>query len=303
MKIAILSRGPSLYSTKRFLEEGKKLGHDTHVINYAKSHMALIDGKPSINLSKAKFTFSAQDFDAILPRIGASMPFYGSAVVRQFETMKVFSLNSALGITRARDKIRSLQILARKGLPIPNTAFAHSPSDIEGVIESVGGAPLIIKLLEGAQGSGVVLAETKQAAKSVIQAFWRIDANIIIQEFIKESSGSDLRCVVLGNKVIASMKRQSKGDDFRSNIHAGGSCEKVILSPEEERIAIESAQALNLHFSGVDILRTNRGPLVIEVNASPGLEGIESCTGINVAEQVIKYIEKEYKRQDKDYQG
>ena len=288
MKIAILSQDAALYSTKRLKEAGEKQGHDVKVINYLRCYMNITSHRPSIVYNGKPL----EDFDAIIPRIGASKTFYGTAVVRQFEVMGVFSTNESQAISRSRDKLRSLQILARDGIGLPVTGFAHATQDIDGLIETVGGAPLVIKLLEGTQGIGVVLAETYQAAKSVIEAFRGLDANILVQEFIAEAKGSDLRCLVVGGKVIASMKRQGAEGEFRSNLHRGGKAENIKLTPEERSTAVRAAKAMGLRVAGVDLLRSNHGPVVMEVNSSPGLEGIEKTTGVDVAGKIIEYIAK-----------
>ena len=287
MKIAILSRKASLYSTNRLFVSGKEHGHEMEVIDYLRCYMDITAHKPIVIFQGKKLDF----YDAIIPRIGASNTFYGTAVVRQFEMMGVFPTNESQAITRSRDKLRSLQLLARNGIGLPVTGFAHSTKDIDGLIETVGGAPLVIKLLEGTQGIGVVLAETYQAAKSVIEAFRGLDANILIQEFIKEAGGMDIRCFVVGGRVIAAMKRQGAEGEFRSNLHRGGSAEKIKLTPEERSTAVRSAQAMGLSVAGVDLLRSNHGPVVMEVNSSPGLEGIEQSTGVDVAGKIIEYIE------------
>ncbi|MBZ8179048.1 30S ribosomal protein S6--L-glutamate ligase [Oscillatoria salina] len=288
MKIAILSQDPTLYSTKRLKEAGEERGHEMRVINYLRCYMNITSSKPAI-VYKGK---PLENFDAIIPRIGASRTFYGTAVVRQFEVMGVFTPNESQAISRSRDKLRCLQILARQGIGLPVTGFAHATEDIDGLIETVGGAPLVIKLLEGTQGIGVVLAETTQAAKSVIEAFRGLDANILVQEFIKEAAGADIRCFVIGDKVIASMKRQGAEGEFRSNLHRGGKAEKIKLTPEERSTAVRSAKAMGLRVAGVDLLRSNHGPVVMEVNSSPGLEGIERATEIDVAGKIIGYLEK-----------
>ena len=288
MKIAILSQDAALYSTKRLKEAGEKQGHDVKVINYLRCYMNITSHRPSIVYNGKPL----EDFEAIIPRIGASKTFYGTAVVRQFEVMGVFSTNESQAISRSRDKLRSLQILARDGIGLPVTGFAHATQDIDGLIETVGGAPLVIKLLEGTQGIGVVLAETYQAAKSVIEAFRGLDANILVQEFIAEAKGSDLRCLVVGGKVIASMKRQGAEGEFRSNLHRGGKAENIKLTPEERSTAVRAAKAMGLRVAGVDLLRSNHGPVVMEVNSSPGLEGIEKTTGVDVASNIIEYIAK-----------
>jgi ribosomal protein S6--L-glutamate ligase len=237
----------------------------------------------------------ALHFDAIIPRIGASMTFYGTAVVRQFEMMGVYPANESQAITRSRDKLRSLQLLAREGIGLPVTGYARSTKDVDGLIHIVGGAPLIIKLIEGTQGVGVVLTETKKAAESVIAAFRQLDANILVQEFIKEAGGADIRAFVVDGKVVASMKRQGPEGEFRSNLHRGGSASKIKLTPEERSTAVRSAKILGLRIAGVDMLRSNHGPVVMEVNSSPGLEGIEAASGIDVASKIIEYIEKSAK--------
>jgi ribosomal protein S6--L-glutamate ligase len=288
MKIAILSQDSSLYSTKRLKEAGEKQGHEMRVINYLRCYMNITSLRPSVFYNGKPL----EDFDAIVPRIGASKTFYGTAVVRQFEVMGVFSMNESQAISRSRDKLRCLQILAREGIGLPVTGFAHATQDIDGLIEIVGGAPLVIKLLEGTQGIGVVLAETYQAAKSVIEAFRNLDANILVQEYIKEAQGSDIRCFVVSGKVIAAMKRQGAKGEFRSNLHRGGQAEQIRLTPEERSTAIRAAKAMGLRVAGVDLLRSNHGPVVVEVNSSPGLEGIETVTGIDVAGKIIEFIEK-----------
>ncbi len=288
MKIAILSRKSSLYSTQRLLDAAIKRGHRVHVINYLRCVMNITAHKPMVLYQGKRLT----DYDAVIPRIGASHTFYGTAVVRQFEMMDVFSANCSLAIACSRDKLRSLQMLAQKGIGLPVTGFAHSTKDVEGIIDSVGGAPLIIKLLEGTQGIGVVMAETRQAARSVIEAFRGLNANILVQEFIKEAGGMDIRCFVVGGKVVAAMKRQGADGDFRSNLHQGGRAEKVKLTPEERSTAVRAAKTTGLNIAGVDMLRSNHGPVVMEVNSSPGLEGIESTTGVDVADKVIQYLEK-----------
>ena len=288
MKIAILSRKKSLYSTKRLKEAGEQRGHKMDVIDYLRCYMDITSHRPKVMFSGK----TLEGYDAVIPRIGATYTFYGAAVVRQFEMMGVFSANRSIAISRSRDKLRSLQILARKGIGLPVTGFAHSTQDVDGLIGIVGGAPLVIKLLEGAQGIGVVLAETKNAAGSVIEAFRGLDANILVQEFIKEAKGADIRCFVVGDRVVASMMRQAPEGEFRSNLHRGGSATKVKLTPEERSTAVRSAKAMGLKVAGVDVLRSNHGPLVMEVNSSPGLEGIEGATEVDVAGKIIEYIEK-----------
>ena len=288
MKIAILSQDASLYSTRRLRESGEKRGYHMRVINYLRCYMNITSHRPSIVYNGKPL----EDFDAIIPRIGASKTFYGTAVVRQFEVMGVFSASDSQAISRSRDKLRSMQILAKEGIGLPVTGFAHETRDIDGLIETVGGAPLVIKLLEGTQGIGVVLAETHQAAKSVIEAFRGLDANILVQEYIAEAKGSDIRCFVVGGKVIAAIKRQGADGEFRSNLHRGGKAVKIKLTPEEKSTAVRAAKAMGLRIAGVDLLRSNKGAVVMEVNSSPGLEGIEKSTGVDVAGKIIEYLAK-----------
>lgn len=288
MKIAILSRKSSLYSTSRLVKAAEERGHTVRVIDHLHCFMDITSDKPSIHYGDEEF--NSKSFDAVIPRIGASVTFYGTAVVRQFEMMGVYCVNESVAITRARDKLRSLQLLSRKKVGIPVTAFAHSPDSISGVIREVGGAPCVIKLLEGTQGIGVVLAETKKAAESVIQAFMGLKSNILVQEFIKESGGSDLRCFVVGGKVIAAMQRTAPPGEFRSNLHRGGTAQLVKLTAAEKRTAINAAKVMGLNVCGVDLLRSSRGPLVMEVNSSPGLEGIENATEKDVAGLIIDFI-------------
>ena len=288
MKIAILSRKASLYSTSRLVEAAKARDHEVRVVNPLRCYMNITSHRPSIHYDGGPL----EGFDAVIPRIGASVTFYGCSVVRQFEMMGVYPLNESVAITRSRDKLRSLQLLARKGIGLPVTGFAHSPNDIHDVIKMVGGAPLVIKLLEGTQGIGVVLAETEKAAESVIEAFLGLKANILVQEFIGEAGGSDIRCFVIGEKVVAAMKRTGKEGDFRSNLHRGGSAELIRITPEERSTAVRAAKVMGLNVAGVDILRSNHGPVVMEVNSSPGLEGIEQTTNRDVATMIIQFLEK-----------
>ncbi|MCU7994732.1 30S ribosomal protein S6--L-glutamate ligase [Shewanella glacialipiscicola] len=288
MKIGILSQFPQLYSTQRLVEACQKRGHEAVVINTLNCYMNINSIKPSIHYEGAELV----GFDAIIPRIHASVTFYGCAVVRQFEMMGVYAANDSISIARSRDKLRALQLLSRKGIGMPVTGFANKPNDIPDLINMVGGAPLVIKLLEGTQGIGVVLAETKTAAESVIEAFLGLKANILVQEYIKESNGSDIRCFVVGDKVVASMKRQGAEGDFRSNLHLGGCGEMVKITATERKMAIAAVKAMGLVVAGVDILRSNRGPLILEVNSAPGIEGIEQTTGISVTEPIVEYIEK-----------
>lgn len=288
MKIAILSCNRRLYSTKRLVEAATQRGHEAHIINTLRCYMRISSDQPHVHY-KGKVL---DDFDAVIPRIGASITFYGTAVLRQFEMMGVPTVNKSLAISRARDKLRSLQLLARAGIDLPVTGFADSPDDIRGMIQLVGGPPLVLKLIEGTQGIGVVLAETRKAAESVLEAFHGLRANILVQEFIKESAGSDIRCLVIGGKVVAAMKRQAKEGEFRSNLHRGGSAVAVKISPEVRAIAIRATKAMGLNVAGVDILLAERGPLVLEVNSSPGLKGIETATGKDIASMIIEFIEK-----------
>lgn len=288
MKIAILSRNQNLYSTKRLVEAGIARGHEVEVIDTLRCYMDITSTKPMVHYQNRIL----DDYDAIIPRIGASITFYGTAVIRQFEMMGVFSLNESVAIARARDKLRSLQLLSRRGLGLPVTGFAHSTKMTRELIKLVGGAPLVLKLLEGSQGKGVVLAETDGAAESVIDAFREMDANILVQEFIKEAGGSDIRCFVIGDEVVASMKRTAKAGEFRSNLHRGGTASIVEITNEERQAALDATKALGLNLAGVDMLRSARGPLIMEVNSSPGLNGIETATGKDVAKMIIEYLEK-----------
>ena len=294
MRLAILSRNKSLYSTRRLMEAALTRGHDVRILDHVRCFMDITSEKPSVHHREEEFDHD--HFDAVIPRIGASVSFYGCAVVRQFEMMGVYCVNESVAITRARDKLRSLQLLSRKGIGIPATSFANSPDDVGGLIREVGGAPLVIKLLEGTQGIGVVLAETRKAAESVIQAFMGMNTNILVQEFIKEAGGSDIRCFVVGNKVIAAMKRQAPEGEFRSNLHRGGTASVIKLTPKERATAIRAAKVMGLNVAGVDLLRSQRGPLVMEVNASPGIRGIEEATGIDVAGLILEFIENNAKR-------
>jgi len=273
------------------VEAAQARGHEVRVIDHVRCFMDITSDRPSIHYKDEEF--GPEHFDAVIPRIGASVTFYGTAVVRQFEMMGVYSVNESVAITRSRDKLRSLQLLSRKKIGIPVTAFANSPDDVPGLIREVGGAPLVIKLLEGTQGIGVVLAETRTAAKSVIQGFMGLSANILVQEYIKEAGGSDLRCFVVGGKVIAAMQRTAPDGDFRSNLHRGGTATLVKLTAQERRTAVNAAKIMGLNVCGVDLLRSNRGPLVMEVNSSPGLGGIEAATNKDVADIIIEFIEKE----------
>lgn len=288
MNIAILSRKKELYSTRRLVEAAQARGHLVRVIDPLKCYMRVTSHNPSIHFRGEKL----ENFDAIIPRIGASITFYGTAVVRQFEMMDVYSLNESVAISRSRDKLRSMQLLARKGIGLPVTGFAHHPDDGEDILNMVGGAPVVIKLLEGTQGMGVVLAETKNACESVIDAFRELEAYFLVQEYIAEAGQCDIRCFVIGDKVVAAMMRRAREGEFRSNLHRGGRAEAIKITPEERSIATRAAKILGLNVAGVDLMRSKHGPLVLEVNSSPGLEGIEATSGKNIAEQVIEFLEK-----------
>lgn len=287
MKIGILSRGPQLYSTKRLVEAAKEKGHSVQVIDPLKCFMNINSVDNEIHYQE-----KILHLDAVVSRIGASVSFYGTAMVRQFEMSGVYALNGSLAITRSRDKLRAHQILSKKKLGMPITGFAHSTSNVDDLIKVAGGAPLVIKLLEGAQGKGVILAETKKAAESVIEAFRGLDAHFLIQEFIEEAGGADIRCFVIGEKVVAAMMRKATDGDFRSNLHSGGIAEKIKITPEERKTAITAAKAMGLDVAGVDLIRSKRGPLVLEVNSSPGLEGIEATSGKDIASMMIEHLEK-----------
>jgi len=291
MKIAILSRSKKLYSTKRLVQAGKERGHEMHVIDTLNCYMDITSTKPAVWYKGKKL----QGFDAVIPRVGASITNYGTAVIRQFEMMGVYCLTESNALGRSRDKLRALQLLSRKDIGMPTTGFAHSLANTKDLIKLVGGAPLVIKLSEGTQGRGVVLAETAKAAESVIDAFRELEADFLVQEFIKEAGGSDVRCLVIGNKVVAAMERTAQAGEFRSNLHRGGTAVLTKLTPKERKTAVTAAQTLGLNVSGVDILRSGRGPLVMEVNSSPGLEGIETATGKDVAAAIIHYLEEHAK--------
>lgn len=301
MKIAVLSRRANLYSTQKLCEAAKARGHEVQIIDYLRCCMSTTSDSPSVQLKGE----ALDSFDAIIPRIGAKKTFYGTAVVRQFEIMGTYSINPSIAITRSRDKLRALQLLAMKGIDMPRTGFAHVVGDVGTLIDLVGGCPLVIKLLEGTQGMGVVLAETRKAAESVLQTLMGLNANIIVQEFIKESKGEDIRCFVVGDKVVASMKRTAEPGDFRANLHQGGVAEVVKITKTERETAIKAAKIMGLSMAGVDLLRSERGPLVLEINSSPGLEGIETATGLNIADTIIEYIEKNAKpiHRKSRYQG
>lgn len=288
MKIAILSRGPKLYSTRRLVEAAEQRGHEVIVLDHLKCVLVIEKGNPHIFYGGKEVT----GIDAIIPRIGTSVTFYGAAVVRQFEQMKVFSSVESQALVRSRDKLRSLQLLAKAGIGMPKTAFASAPRNIDNVLEQVGGAPVVIKLLEGTQGIGVILAETHKSAKSVIESFLALKANILVQEFIKEAGGADIRAFIVDGKIVGAMKRQGLPGEFRSNLHRGGHANVIELTKEERETAIKAAKKLGLAIAGVDMLQSSRGPLVMEVNSSPGLEGIEGATGVDIAGKIIEYIER-----------
>ena len=287
MRIAILSRNKTLYSTRRLVEAALDRGHEAVVLDVKRCYMNIASHKPTIHFKGEPLPA----FDAVIPRIGASVTFYGTSVLRQFEMMGVYPLNESVAISRARDKLRSLQLLSRRGIGMPVTGFANKPDDIQDLIAMVGGAPLVVKLLEGTQGIGVVLAETNKAAKSVIEGFMGVKANILVQEYIKEAGGADIRCFVIGGKVVAAMKRQAIAGEFRSNLHRGGSAEIIRITPEERSTAVRAARIMGLNVAGVDLLRSNHGPVVMEVNSSPGLEGIETATGKDLASMIIAFVE------------
>ncbi len=288
MKIAILSRNRNLYSTRRLVEAGEQREHEVHVFDTLKCYMDIATMRPGINYKGERL----EHFDAVIPRIGASITFYGLAVLRQFEMMSTFPLNESVAIGRSRDKLRSLQLLSRKGIGLPVTSFAHSVESTEDLIRLVGGAPLVVKLLEGTQGKGIVLAETKKAAESVIDAFRELKADFLVQEFVKEAGGADIRCFVIGERVVAAMMRQAREGEFRSNLHRGGTASVIKLTPAERSTAVRAARTMGLNVAGVDILRSREGPVVLEVNSSPGLEGIETATNKDVAGMIYRFIEK-----------
>lgn len=291
MKIAMLARNAKLYTHKRLKAAAEERGHTLDIIDTLRCYMNIASHRPEVYYNGEKLV----GYDAVIPRIGASITFYGTAVLRQFEMQGVYPLNESVGIGRSRDKLRSMQLLARDGIGLPVTTFAHDPKQTEEVLDLAGGAPVVIKLLEGTQGIGVVLADTKRSAKSVVEAFRGAGVNILVQEFIKEAGGTDIRAIVIGGKVVAAMKRTGAAGDFRSNLHRGGTAEVIKLSPEERLTAIRSAKAMGLNVCGVDMLRGNHGPVVMEVNSSPGLEGVEAATGLDIASKIIEYIEKNAK--------
>lgn len=288
MHIAILSRNRKLYSTRRLVEAAKSRGHEVRVIDTLSCYMDITSDQPAVWYKDEKLP----KFDAVIPRIGASITNYGMAVIRQFEMMGVYCLTESVALGRSRDKLRAHQLLSRKGLGMPHTSFAHEIRNTRNLIKLVGGTPVVVKLLSGTQGRGVVLAETMKAAESVIEAFRELKADFLVQEFIKEAGGRDVRCFVIGNKVVAAMQRSAMEGEFRSNLHRGGTATVTKLTPTERRTAIKAAHTMGLHVAGVDILRSDRGPLVMEVNSSPGLEGIEAATGKDIAGAIIQFIEE-----------
>lgn len=292
MKIGIFSQDATLYSTRRLVEAAQALGHEVRVIDPLKCYMNITSSKPTVHhaLNGVKEELK---FDAIIPRIGPSITNYGIAVLRQFEVAGTYSVNESIAIARSRDKLRAHQLLARKSVGMPKTCYANSPEATEDLIKFVGGAPLVVKVIESTHGEGVVLAETQKAAESLIEAFRGLKANFLVQEFIKESHGTDIRCFVVGKKVVAAMKRESKDGDFRSNLHRGGEAKPVKLTPQERAVAIKASQVMGLNVAGVDIIRSNQGPLVLEVNSSPGLEGIETASGKDIAKLIIEHMEKD----------
>jgi ribosomal protein S6--L-glutamate ligase len=288
MKIALLARNPHLYSHRRIVEAARARGHDIEIINTLRVSINITSRKRALYYRKR----ALDNFDAVIPRIGASVTFYGLAVLRQFEVMGVYPLNESVAIGRSRDKLRCLQLLARRGIGLPVTAFTHDPRQAEDIIDFVGGPPVVIKLLEGTQGIGVVLGETAKSAKSVIEAFQGVNVNILVQQFIEEADSTDIRVLVIGDRVVASMKRQGPPGEFRSNLHRGGSGEKVRITPQERSAAVRAARTLGLNVCGVDMLRSKNGPLVLEVNSSPGIAGLEKATGIDVATPIIEFLER-----------
>lgn len=299
MRLAMLARNPSLYSHKRLVEAARTRGHSIDVINTLHVHMNITSNHPKLRYGGRTLPI----YDAVIPRIGASITNFGLAVLRQFEIQGVYPLNESVAIGRSRDKLRALQLLARNGLGLPVTAFAHGPRTADAVVKEVGGAPVVIKLLEGTQGMGVILAETGPSAVSIIQAFSAANVNIMVQEFIAEADGSDIRALVVGGKVVGAMKRTGKKGEFRSNLHRGGKGEKADITAEEVHTAVKSAEALGLNVCGVDMLRSKRGPLVMEVNSSPGLEGIEKATGQDIAGAIIAFLEDHARHGDTQTKG
>ena len=288
MKIAMLSRNPDLYSHRRLKEAAEENGHELDIIDHLKCYINITSHRPAIFYQGEKL----EGYDAVIPRIGASVTFFGTAVLRQFEVMGVYPLNESVAVSRSRDKLRSLQLLARRGIGLPVTVFAHRTGQAGHILELIDGAPVVIKLLEGTQGQGVMLGETDKSAESIIQAFGKLNAHILVQEFVKEARGEDIRCLIVGDRVVASMLRKGKEGDFRSNLHRGGSATSIKITPAERSTAVSAAKAMGLNVCGVDMLRSNHGPVVMEVNSSPGLEGVETATNIDVAGKIISFIEK-----------
>lgn len=288
MKIALLCRSPHLYSHQRIIEAARTRGHEIDPIDHLRCTIDIASHRPKIHYQGRVLA----GYDAVIPRIGASVTFFGTAVVRQFEMMRVYCVNESVAIARSRDKLRSLQLLSRKGIGLPITVFAHKTSNAEDIVKLAGGAPVVIKLLEGTQGIGVVLGETPKAAESIIQAFGGVNTNILVQEYIEEANGEDIRCLVVGDKVVASMMRRGREGDFRSNLHRGGSAKAIKITPQERATAIGAAKAMGLNVCGVDMLRSNHGPVVMEVNSSPGLEGVEHATGVDVAGKIVAFVER-----------
>jgi len=291
MQLALMCRNENLYSHKRIVETAIERGHEIEVINHLRCYVNITSHRPQIHYQERILP----KYDAVIPRIGASVTLFGTAVLRQFEMMGVYPVNESVAITRSRDKLRSLQLLSRKGIGLPVTVFAHRTSNADELLDIIGGAPVVIKLLEGTQGIGVVLGETHTAAASIIQAFGGVKTNILIQEFVKEAGGEDIRCLVVGDKVVASMLRKGKEGDFRSNLHRGGSATAIKITPLERQTAVSAAKIMGLNVCGVDLLRANHGPVVMEVNSSPGIEGVEKATGIDVARKIIEFIERNAK--------
>ena len=292
MRIAILSRSRNIYSTQRLVEAAQQRGHEVKVVDTLRCYMSIASHRPTMHYRGD----TLPEFDAVIPRIGQSITFYGTAVLRQFEMMGTFPLNESVAVNRSRDKLRSLQLLSRRGIGLPVTGFANAPDDIGDLIEMVGGAPLVVKLLEGTQGIGVVLCETQKAAESVLEAFMGLNVSIMVQEYIKEAGGADIRCFVIGDKVVAAIKRQAKPGEFRSNLHRGGTASLIKITPEERPTAVRAAKIIGLNVARVDLLRSNHGPLVMEVNSSPGLEGIEGATGKDIAGMIVEFLEKNAKK-------
>jgi ribosomal protein S6--L-glutamate ligase len=287
MRFVMLARNPGLYSHLRIVEAARRRGHEIDVVNTLQVHMTITSSRPTLRHGGKTLPI----YDAVIPRIGASVTHYGLAVLRQFEMQGVYPLNESVAIGRSRDKLRALQLLARAGIGLPVTAFAHDPRKAEDVIKEVGGTPVVIKILEGTQGMGVILAETTASAASIIEAFSAANVNILVQEFIREAAGSDVRAFVVGGRVVAAMRRTGRRGDFRSNLHRGGKAEAATLDAEEVRTAVRSAEVLGLNVAGVDMLRSHRGPMVMEVNSSPGIEGIEAATGADLAGEMIAFLE------------